>query len=244
MSTPVAVITGATRGIGRAVALRLASRGVSIATVYRNDVTAASALSEELARLHVDSLVLRCDVRDFEGLRGFAKQVASHFGRVDFLVNNVGLDIFKTIDAVNFDEWRISQDVILNAPFVLTKEILPLMREQHFGRIIMLGASSRDYEKGAAGLGPYGVHKAALKVFMRTLALEEVSHGITVNMVAPGSTSGAGSLPDEQRIPLSRIPIGRRILLDEVVGAIDYFLSDSAAAVTGQCLGINGGMST
>jgi NAD(P)-dependent dehydrogenase (short-subunit alcohol dehydrogenase family) len=79
---------------------------------------------------------------------------------------------------------------------------------------------------------------------MRTLALEEISHGVTVNMVAPGSTDGAGSLPNDQRIPVTKIPIGRRMLLDEIVGAIDYFLSDSAAAVTGQCLGINGGMST
>jgi len=71
--------------------------------VYRSDVAAASALSEELARLHADSLVLRCDVCDFDGLRNFAKQVTTHFGKVDYLVNNVGLDIFKTIDAVSFD---------------------------------------------------------------------------------------------------------------------------------------------
>jgi 3-oxoacyl-[acyl-carrier protein] reductase len=244
MNKPVAVITGATRGIGRAIAQRLASRGVSIATVYRNDVGAAASLSEELSKLSVDSMVSRCDVRDFEGLRVFVKQVASHFGRVDYLVNNVGLDVFKTIDDVSFDEWRLSQDVILNAPFVLTKELLPHMRARRFGRIVMLGASSRDYEKGAPGLGPYGVHKVALKVLTRTLAMEEITHGITVNMVAPGSTNGAGALPEEQRIPIAKIPIGRRVLLEEVVDAVDYFLSDRAAAVTGQCLGVNGGMST
>jgi 3-oxoacyl-[acyl-carrier protein] reductase len=244
MNSPVAIVSGGTRGIGCAVALRLASRGVSIATLYHHDEQAATALSTELSRLRVEAQISRCDVRDFERLRDFAKEVISRFGRVDYLVNNVGIDIFKTIDAVSFDEWRLAQDVILNAPFVLTKEILPCMRQRHFGRIVMLGASSRDYEKGAPALGPFGVHKAALKVLTRTLALEEISHGITVNMVAPGSTQGAGSLPEERRIPLAAIPIGRRVARDEVADAIDYFLSDSAAAVTGQFLGVNGGMST
>lgn len=240
---PTAIITGGTRGIGRAVALRLASRGVSIAALCRSGGEDAASLSSELGRLGVQALIATCDVRDFAGLREFAGKVASRFGRVDYLVNNVGIDIFKTIDAASLEEWRRAQDVILNAPFVLTKEILPGMRQRRFGRIVMLGASSRDYERGAPGLGPFGVHKAALKVLVRTLALEEISHGITVNMVAPGSTAGAGSLPEEKRLPVSSIPIGRRVSLDEIVDAIDFFLSDSAAAVTGQCLNVNGGMS-
>jgi 3-oxoacyl-[acyl-carrier protein] reductase len=244
MEKPVAVITGGTRGIGRATALRLAKRGVRIATTYHRDEHAATELSTELSRLEVAAWVSRCDVRDFARLRAFAQEVVSRFGRVDYLINNVGIDIFKSVEAVTFDEWRLAQDVILNAPFVLTKEILPGMRQQHFGRIVMLGASSRDYDKGAPGIAPFGVHKAALKVLTRTLAMEEIRHGITVNMVAPGSTQGAGSLPEEQRIPLTALPLGRRVLIDEVVDAIDYFVSAAAASVTGQCLGINGGMCT
>jgi NAD(P)-dependent dehydrogenase (short-subunit alcohol dehydrogenase family) len=244
MPARVAVITGATRGIGRALARRLASRGVRIAAVYLSDAAAASLLDAELTSAGVESMIVRCDVCDFVNLRKFGREVVSRFGRVDYLVNNVGVDIFKSVDAVSLDEWRRAQDVILNAPFVLTKELLPSMRQAHFGRVVMLGASSRDYEKGAPGLGPFGVHKAALKVLMRTLALEEIQHGITVNMVAPGSTAEAGVLPEQERIPVSRIPLGRRVALSEVADAIDYFLADSAAAVTGQVLAVNGGMST
>lgn len=244
METPVALITGGTRGIGRAVALRLARRGVRIATTYHRDEHAASELTGELSRLGMEAQISRVDVCDFDRLRAFAQEVVARFGRVDYLINNVGIDIFKSVETVTFTEWRLAQDVILNAPFVLTKEMLPHMRQRHFGRIVMLGASSRDYDKGAPGLAPFGVHKAALKVLTRTLALEEIRHGITVNMVAPGSTQGAGARPEEERLPITSIPIGRRIQLDEVASAIDYFLSEAAASVTGQCLGVNGGMST
>jgi 2-hydroxycyclohexanecarboxyl-CoA dehydrogenase len=107
-----------------------------------------------------------------------------------------------------------------------------------------LNRKMRGSLRGAAGLGAFGIHKAALTVLTKTLALEEIGNGITVNMVAPGSTQGAGALPEEARLPVKNIPLGRRVTVDEVVGAILYFLSDTAAGVTGQCLGINGGLST
>lgn len=118
------------------------------------------------------------------------------------------------------------------------------MRAQQFGRIVNIGASSKDYFKGTPGLGPFGIHKAALTVFTKTLALEEIINGITVNMVAPGSTRDAGTNPEERRIPVTLIPIGRRVEIDEVVDAIMYFLSDKANGVTGQFIGVNGGLST
>jgi 3-oxoacyl-[acyl-carrier protein] reductase len=98
--------------------------------------------------------------------------------------------------------------------------------------------------KGAAGLGPFGVHKAALEVLTKTVALEEIAHGITVNMVAPGSTEGAGTLREEERIPVARIPLGRRVGLGEVADAVLYFFSERSGATTGQFLGVNGGLST
>jgi NAD(P)-dependent dehydrogenase (short-subunit alcohol dehydrogenase family) len=243
-ASKVALVTGGTRGIGRAVVLRLAAAGASIATLYHRDEEAAAALSEELTALGAPHLVSRCDVRDFEALRRFSGEVLARFGRIDYLVNNVGIDIFQRVEEVSFEQWREAQDVMLNAPFVLTREILPGMRARHFGRIVMIGASSRDYEKGAAGLAPYGVHKTALKVLVRTLAMEAIGAGITVNMVAPGSTSDAGTIPEERRIPVSSIPLGRRVLPDEIAAAVGYFLSAEAGATTGQCLNVNGGLAT
>lgn len=104
--------------------------------------------------------------------------------------------------------------------------------------------TTKDYYKGAVGVGAFGVHKAALTVLTKTLALEEIKYGITVNMVAPGSTKDAGTNPEEKRIPISSIPIGRRVEIEEVVDAIMYFLSDNANSVTGQFIGVNGGLST
>lgn len=118
------------------------------------------------------------------------------------------------------------------------------MRSRGFGRIVNIGASSKNYIQGAPGLSPFGIHKAALTVFTRTLALEEIKYGITVNMVAPGSTLGAGGKPKAERIPVSALPLGRRVDISEVVEPIIYFLSEAAAAVTGQVIGVNGGICT
>jgi NAD(P)-dependent dehydrogenase (short-subunit alcohol dehydrogenase family) len=117
------------------------------------------------------------------------------------------------------------------------------MRNQKFGRIINVGASSKNYMQGQPGLAPFGVFKGALNIFSQTLALEEISYGITVNVVAPGSTADSGTKKEEDRIPISKIPIGRRISKDEVTEAMLYFMSENAAGVTGQFIGVNGGCS-
>lgn len=239
-----AIITGATRGIGRGIAARLASQGANIATVYHADEASADALKRLCGEKKSPLFIEKLDVRDFGRIPGFVGRVVERFGRIDYLINNVGADIFKTIDDVSFDEWRASQDLILNAPFLFCKAVLPYMRKEKFGRIINIGASSKDYMKGQPGLGPFAVHKAALTVLTKTLALEEIQNGITVNVVAPGSTRDAGTAPEELRIPVDRIPIGRRIEIEEVVEAVMYFLSDTAGSTTGQFIGVNGGLST
>lgn len=239
-----AIITGATRGIGKGIFRELAKQGINIATVFRDDEESAEAFRESARSFGINYHIEKLDVCDFNQIRQFINIVHEEFGSVDYLINNVGVDVFKTIEDVTLEEWLYSQNVILNAPFCFAKYVLPFMRKQKFGRIINIGASAKDYLKGAAGLGPFGVHKAALTVLTKTLALEEIQHGITVNMVAPGSTKGAGTNPEEKRIAVSEIPIGRRIEIDEVVAAVLYFLSDQAASVTGQFIGVNGGMST
>lgn len=240
----IAIITGATRGIGLGIFRRLASEGVGVATLYHRDEEAALRFEGEARQAGIPYLAQKVDARDFAALERFVVNIVAAFGRVDYLINNVGVDMFKPVFETTLDEWRLSQDIILNAPFVLAKSALSVMREHGFGRIVNIGASSKDYFKGAPGLGPFGVHKAALAILTKTLALEEIRNGITVNMVAPGSTAEAGTNPEEKRIPVSQIPIGRRVAIDEVVDAVMYFLSDRAACVTGQFIGVNGGLST
>lgn len=240
----VAIITGATRGIGLGLFEKLISRGVSVATVYHRDGEAAVAFQKKAEEVGVDCLIQKVNVTDYERIDGFIQAVINQFGQIDYLINNVGGDIFKTVYDMSFDEWLTAQNLILNAPVYLCKKVLPYMRQRGFGRIINIGASSKNYIQGAPGLSPFGIHKAALTVFTRTLAMEEIQYGITVNMVAPGSTRGAGGKSEAERIPVSAIPIGRRVEVEEVVAPILYFLSDAAAAVTGQVVGVNGGMST
>jgi NAD(P)-dependent dehydrogenase (short-subunit alcohol dehydrogenase family) len=244
MTERCAIITGATRGIGNGIFKELCAHGVKVATVYHQDETAAEQFRTYAKEHDVPCIIERIDVHDFAGLVAFVQRVIEQFGRLDYLVNNVGIDICKPVREMSLEEWREAQDIILNAPFVLSQQVLPIMRKQHFGRIINIGASSRDYLKGAPGLAAFGVHKGALNIFTKTLAQEEIAQGITVNMVAPGSTRQAGTLPEDERIPIQQIPIGRRIEISEVVAAVRYFLSDAAASVTGQCIGVNGGMST
>lgn len=239
-----AIITGATRGIGRGLFERLLAENVRIATVYHRDEQSAALFRADALKAGVKCRIDCLDLGDLNRLPAFVEDVHREFGRIDYLINGAGVDVFKTTFDTSLEEWRLSQDIMLNAPFVLCRAALPFMRAQGFGRIINIGASSKDYFKGTPGLTPFGVHKAALAIFTKSLALEEIRNGITVNMVAPGSTAGAGTNPEERRIPVTQIPIGRRVAVDEVVDAIMYFLSDGAGVVTGQFLGVNGGLST
>lgn len=240
----VALITGGTRGIGRGIALELARQDVNLAVIYGADQHSAEKLREDIVGLGGKVFLIRYDISQLDKINDIVCQVKGYFGRIDYLINNTGINIFKSINEVMFKEWKLSQDIILNAPFLFCQAVIPIMREQHYGRIVNISASGSDYLKGVAGLGPFGVHKAALVVLSRTLALEEISNGITVNVVAPGSTKDAGDMPEDQRIPVSRIPLGRRVEIDEVVHGVLYFLSDKSSGVTGQLLGINGGLST
>ncbi|MGE5458860.1 MAG: SDR family NAD(P)-dependent oxidoreductase, partial [Methanobacterium sp.] len=223
----VAIITGATKGIGFGVFEKLISQGVAVATVYHRDEEAAAAFQRKAEEAEVACFIQKINVADYARMDTFIQGVLDRYGQIDYLINNVGGDIFKTVYDMTFDEWLAAQNLILNAPVYLCKKVLPHMRRRGFGRIVNIGASSKNYIQGAPGLSPFGIHKAALTVFTRTLALEEMHHGITVNMVAPGSTRGAGGKPEEERLPVSAIPIGRRVEIEEVVAPILYFLSDA-----------------
>jgi 3-oxoacyl-[acyl-carrier protein] reductase len=237
----VAIITGATHGIGLKLAEKLFEKGVNIATIYKSNEDQANNLRN---LLESKCIIIKGDILDKNNLKILVEKTLFKWNRIDFLVNNIGTDISKEIFDLTEEEWIKSQEVILNVPFRLVKLCLPIMRKQNFGRIINMGASSKNYMIGQAGLAPFGVNKAALNILTKTLALEEIKYGITVNMVAPGSTAESGVNKEEDRIPISNIPIGRRLTREEISDGIMYFLSENSRGVTGQFLGINGGCST
>jgi len=239
----VAIITGATHGIGLRLAERLSEKGVKISTIYRNNDDQANDLKKIINNNGSELLIIKGDIVDKNNIKALIEGTISKWNRIDFLINNIGIDISKEIYNLSEEEWNISQEIMLNVPFRIIKSCLPIMRKQKFGRIINMGASSKNYMKGQAGFTPFGLNKAALNILTQTLALEEIKNGITSNMVAPGSTAESGVNKEEDRIPISQIPIGRRINRDEIVDGIIYFLSENANSVTGQFLGINGGCS-
>jgi 3-oxoacyl-[acyl-carrier protein] reductase len=239
----VAVITGATHGIGLRLAERLSAEGVNISTIYKNNDEQANNLKKIIDNNGSGLHIIKGDILDKNNIKTLIEGTINKWNRIDFLVNNIGIDITKEIYNLSEEEWIISQEIMLNMPFRTIKLCLPIMRKQKFGRIINMGASSRNYMKGQFGLSPFSINKAALNILTQTLALEEIKNGITSNMVAPGSTADSGVNREEDRIPISQIPIGRRIDRDEIVDGIIFFLSENANSVTGQFLGINGGCS-
>jgi 3-oxoacyl-[acyl-carrier protein] reductase len=239
----VAVITGATHGIGLRLAERLSEKGVRISTIYRSNDDQANNLKKVISYNGSELFIIKGDIIDKNNIRKLIEGTINKWNRIDFLVNNISIDITKEIYNLSEDEWIKAQEIMLNVPFRIIKLCLPIMRKQNFGRIINMGASSRNYMKGQAGLAAFGINKAALNILTQTLALEEIKHGITSNMVAPGSTAESGVNKEEDRIPISQIPIGRRIARDEITDGILFFLSENANSVTGQFLGINGGCS-
>ncbi len=239
----VAIVTGGTRGIGRGIVMRLADRGVRVATTYHRDESAADALRQHFANGRGDCVVDKLDVAQLDSIPPFVERVLTRYGRIDYLVNNVGNDCSSPIVDASIEDWLSTANLILNAPFVFSKYVLPAMRRQSFGRIVNIGASSKNYLSGNANLAPSSIFKGALILFTKTLALEEIRNGITANVVGPGSTKDAGTLAEDERIPISAIPIGRRVTIDEVTDAVCYFLDERSGAVTGQVLNVNGGLS-
>lgn len=147
----VAIVTGGTKGIGGGICRRLLSGGVNVATLYHRDQEAADRLKSFAQAVGMRAIVECIDVRDSDALKTFVASAQNEFGRIDYFINNVGIDVFKSIMDLSFHEWKESQDIILNAPLVLCRLVVPIMRHQAFGRIINIGASSKDYMKGTPG---------------------------------------------------------------------------------------------
>ena len=234
-----AIVTGGTRGIGRGVVHYLVSKGYYCLVTYGSSVSDASKLEDELPS-QVE--LLKVDHR-------FPKLVEETIGKtlrdlkIDVLVNCVSNDLCKTVGECSLEEWTETVSLILTNTFVMAKLCLPGMRERKFGRIINFGAGSYNYLTGNYGLSPYGICKGAIILLTKELALEEIRNGITANIIGPGSTRSAGPNPEEKRIPIERLPLGRRIEIEEIVNAVDFLLRPESGVITGQIINVCGGYS-
>ncbi len=243
LSGRVALVTGGSRGIGRAICEALADAGAAVAINYQGSERAAREVAREIAEAGGVADIFQADVSQREEVQRMKKQVVARFGRVDLLVNNAGITRDRTFVRMDEEAWAAVLSVNLNGVFYCTKAFLDGMLERRYGRIVHI--SSIVGQTGNYGQANYAAAKAALLGFTKTLAKELATKGITVNAVAPGfiETEMVAAVPEETRGKIvKQIPMGRLGTAQEVAKGVLFLLSDDASYITGQTLNVNGGM--
>ena len=237
----VALVTGASRGIGRAVALQLAAQGATVIAAARGSHAAdtVAAIVGQGGRAEVLSL----DVTDSAALERVPAQIVEHHGQLDIIVSNAGITRDQLLMRMKREDWDLVLDTNLTATFTLTQAALRPMIKRRRGRIIAM--SSVIGQMGNAGQVNYAASKAGLIGFAKALAREIASRGITVNVVAPGmiDTEMTRAVGEQAQTNwASVIPLGRLGTVDDVAAAVCFLASNEAAYITGHVLAVNGGM--
>jgi 3-oxoacyl-[acyl-carrier protein] reductase len=214
-----------------------------IALCYRGNRAAAQKTANEIQARGAEVLVLQADVTSPSQVEKLVAGTMQHYGRIDVLVNNVGEFGWKPVIDSTVEEWeRVVSSNFLSI-FYVSRQVLPVMRKQRWGRIINLGAVGADRAFGQAKISAYAAAKAAAASFTRSLAIEEAPYGITVNMVNPANVDDQELTREEAgRLHDARFPVGRPPSAEDVVAAIKFFLSDEAGYATGQVITVSGGL--
>ena len=237
----VALVTGASRGIGRAIAVTFARQGALVLAAARGDNAAqtVAAITQAGGRAELVSV----DVTDRAALEALPAQIVAKHGRLDILVSNAGITRDQLLLRMKREDWDSVIATNLTATFTLTQAAMRPMLKQRGGRIIVV--SSVVGQMGNAGQTNYAASKAGLIGFAKALAREVASRGITVNVIAPGmiDTDMTRAITDTAQVDWAgRIPLGRLGSVDDVATAASYLASDEAAYITGHVLAVNGGM--
>ncbi len=242
-NTPrIALVTGASQGIGRATALRLAANGHHIALAARN-VAKLEAVAQEIADVGGTAVAFALDVASEDSIKACAREVIAHFGRLEILVNNAGITRDILALRMKRHDWDDVLTTNLTGAFLLTQACLSAMLKARWGRIV--NVTSVVGETGQAGQANYAASKAGLIGLTKSLARELAGRAITVNAVAPGmiETAMTAVLTDDQKAAMrSQIPLGRPGTDAEIAAAIAFLASEDAAYITGHTLNVNGGM--
>jgi acetoacetyl-CoA reductase len=242
LSGQYALVTGASRGIGRAIATLLAAEGAKVALNFRSGASEAQELANELRERGSETLLLQGDVSERSAWVDMVQKIRAAWGRLDILVNNAGITRDKTLRKMTDDDWLGVIHTNLNACYFGVTAVMPLMIERNHGRIVNI--SSFVGQAGNFGQANYAASKGGIIAFTKTAAMEVARHNITVNSLAPGFTltDMLSKVPEPvQKQILSRIPLGRFGKPEEVAKAV-LFLAADGDYITGQQININGGV--
>ncbi|NJN03095.1 MAG: 3-oxoacyl-[acyl-carrier-protein] reductase [Leptolyngbyaceae cyanobacterium SL_1_1] len=242
LQNQVAVVTGASRGIGRAIALALADEGAKVVVNYASSSRAAEAVVEQISQQAGSAIALQADVSQSEQVDALISATVEKWGRVDILVNNAGITRDTLLLRMKPEDWQAVIDLNLTGVFLCTRAVSKIMLKQRSGRIVNVASVSGLM--GNPGQANYSAAKAGVIGFTKTVAKELASRGVTVNAVAPGfiATDMTANLTHSEEI-LKFIPLGRYGLPEEVAGLVRFLAADPAAAyITGQVMNVDGGM--
>lgn len=239
----VALVTGGSRGIGRAVALKLAENGADVAINYAGNTAAAEEVKAAIEKLGRKAMLVQGSVADTDSVQAIVNQVVKELGRLDILINNAGITRDGLLMRMKEADWDAVLETNLKGVFNCSKAVMRTMMKQKSGRIVNM--ASVVGEMGNAGQANYAAAKAGVIGFTKSLAKEVASRGITVNAVAPGfiATDMTKVLTDDQKAEMAKtIPLGRAGQPEDVANAVLFLVSDEAAYITGQVLNVDGGM--
>jgi NAD(P)-dependent dehydrogenase (short-subunit alcohol dehydrogenase family) len=242
LTDKVAVISGGGSGIGRATSVLLFQEGAKV-VIGDIDVDSAERVASEIRKQNGEVLSVPVDVTQSDSVQGMVQEISERYGRIDILVNIVGGSRPKTVLDMTDAEWNRSIDLNLKSVFLCCRAVLPVMINQHYGKIVNF--SSAQAFSGSATRASYTAAKAGIVGFTKSLALEVLGYGINVNVVAPGlvETSRIRAMfsDDDWRKLTSTRPMGRAVLPEEVARAVLFLVQDAQSSVSGQTLHVNGG---
>lgn len=244
LENKVAIVTGSSRGIGRAIALGLAKEGACVVVNYCNSRKAGEEVAHQIEKMGFRSIVIKADVSKEDEVEKMVKTTINEFNKIDILVNNAGICPFNSIADISLDEWNKVLSVNLTGVFICSKAVMRFMIQKRSGKIINI-SSTAGKTGGIVVSAHYSASKAAVISLTKSLAKELSQYGINVNAVAPGGINTdiwTKLLIGSKAKLLNTIPLGRFGEPEDVAKAVVFLASDAARYITGEILDINGGM--